>query len=116
MAFDDSSGGQDRRFFHHAPETIWGDDFGDRKPRRLADAARVCLERAQVDAQADEKIRARWEKIAADATRRRSAAIEAKIERDLLRNAQSSMGAAMLAATTKRKKANGREKPEKALE
>lgn len=115
MAYDDSTGGLDRRFFH-APEPIWGNDFGDHKPRRLADAARVCLERAQVDAQADEIIRARWEKIAADATRRRSASIEAKIERDLLRNAQSSMGAAMLAATTKRQKANGREKPEKALE
>lgn len=115
MSFDDSTGGLDRRF-HHTPEPVWGDDFGDRKPRRLADAARVCLERAQVDEVARQKYLAHWENVAADATRRRSAAIEAKNERDLLRNAQSSMGAAMLAATNKRQKANGRERPEKALE
>ncbi len=118
MAFDDSTGGLDRHL-HHTPEPVWGNEWGDGKPRQMFAAARTAFERAEVDQIAHQKYLERRAKIAADAQRRRSAPVEAKIEADLLRGAKSSMGAALLKAFANQPKVRPRDrerKAEKALE
>lgn len=112
MAFDDSTGGLDRRAYH-APEPIWGDDWGDRKPRRVFEAARTFLERDEVDSIARQKYLARRAEIAADATRSRAAPVEEKIRQEILAQSKTVMGAAMRAAVEKRQRQNGKEKPVK---
>lgn len=112
MAFDDSTGGLDR-YVHHTIEPLWGNDWGDGKPRRVFEAARVSVERAEVDFEARQEYLARRARIAADATRRRSAPVEAKIKAERIAQSKTAMGAAMRAALDKRDRRNGKEKPAK---
>lgn len=100
MAFDDSTGGIDRAR-HHSHEPIWGDDWGDRHIARLLDAARIAPERAEVDRLAHEKYLERRARIAADATRRRSAPVEELIERERAKKERGSFGAVLAQALSK---------------
>lgn len=109
MAFDDSTGGLDR-FVHHHPEPIWGNDWGDGKPRRLFAAARIAQERDQVDSEARQKYLDRRARIAADATRSRAAPIEAAIRKELRERSKTAMGAAMNRALEEFERDKRREK------
>jgi len=109
MAFDDSTGGLDRRF-HHTPEPIWGNDWGDGKPRRLFAAARIAQERVEVDLAAHQKYLARRARIAADATRSRAAPIEVAIRKELRERSKTAMGAAMNLALEKVERDKRRER------
>jgi hypothetical protein len=113
MSFDDSTGGIDRRHYHNSHEAIYGNDFGDGKPKRLFDASRTCEERREVDSEKRAEYLARRARIAADATRSRSAPVEAKIQADRIAQSKTVMGAAMRAALDKHDRRNGRERPEK---
>lgn len=109
MAFDDSTGGLDRRM-HHTLEPVWGNDWGDGKPRRLFAAARTAVERAEVDFQARQEYLARRARIAADATRSRSAPVEAAIRKEMRERSKTTMGAAMNRALDKAERDRKREK------
>jgi hypothetical protein len=113
MAFDDSTGGIDRLQYRNQQD-VYGNDFGDGKPKRLFEASRTCEERREVDSEKRAEYLARRAKIAADATRRRSAPVEAKIQAERIAQSKTVMGAAMRAALDKRDRRNGRERPEKA--
>ena len=112
MSFDDSTGGIDRLQFR-SQHDVYGNDFGDGKPKRLLDASRTWEERREVDSVKQAEYLARRARIAADATRRRSAPVEAKIQADKIAQSKTAMGAAMRAALDKRDRRNGRERPEK---
>jgi hypothetical protein len=100
MAFDDSTGGLDRHLAHTS-EPLWGDDWGDRSPRSLFSAARVAPEREQVDAQAQAEYLERRARIAADATRSRSAPVEARLRAEQARSKTGSFGAVLAQAFAK---------------
>jgi hypothetical protein len=108
MAFDDSTSGLDRHM-HHTLEPIWGNDWGDGKPRRLFAAARIARERAEVDFEAHQKYLARRARIAADATRSRAAPIEAAIRKEIRDQSKTVMGAALRLAMDKADRAKARE-------
>lgn len=109
MSFDNSTGGIDRLQFRNQ-QGLYGNDFGDGKPKRLFEASRTSKERDEVDSEAHQKYLARRAKIAADATRSRSAPVEAKIREEKLAQSKTVMGAAMRAALDKRDRQNGKEK------
>lgn len=102
MAFDDTTGGLDRAR-HHSPEPVWGDDWGDRHPRRMFDACRVSQERQEVDQIAREKYLARRARIAADATRSRAAPVEAALRREQASKERGTFGAVLAKAFAKDK-------------
>lgn len=112
MSFDDSTGGIDRLQFR-SQHDVYGNDFGDGKPKRLLDASRIWAERREVDSAKQAEDLARRARIAADATRRRSAPVEAAILAERLAQSKTVMGAAMRAALDKRDRQNGRERLEK---
>lgn len=112
MSFDDSTGGIDRLQFRNQQD-VYGNDWGDGKPKRLLGASRTWEERREVDSAKQAEYQARRARIAADATRRRSAPVEAKIQADKIAQSKTAMGAAMRAALDKRDRRNGRERPEK---
>jgi hypothetical protein len=116
MSFDDSTGAIDRA--HYASTVgIWGDSQGDRSIESLWDSLIGNRESAKLDS-AD---RAAWlarqarkaARLDADAKRRRSAPVEAKIQAERIAQSKTAMGAAMRAALDKRDRQNGRERPEK---
>lgn len=97
MAFDDSTGAIDRA--HYASTVgIWGDCMGDRSVLSLWESmknSRECSRQSQEDHAAWLARQARKAaRLDADAKRRRSAPVEAKIKADRLKNAKTSMGAA----------------------
>jgi hypothetical protein len=112
MSFDDSTGGIDRLQFRNQHD-VYGNDFGDGKPKRLSEASRIWEERREVDSAKQAEYLARRARIAADATRRRSAPVEAAILAEQIAQSKTAMGAAMRAALDKRDRRNGRERPEK---
>lgn len=106
MAYDDKTGGIDRA--HYASTVgIWGDSQGDRSVESLWDSMKASREFSKVES-AD---RAAWlarqarkaARLDADAKRRRSAPVEAKIQADRLKNAKTSMGAAFRDAYARQK-------------
>lgn len=108
MAYDDSKGGIDRA--HYASTTgIWGDAWGDRSIPCLWDSLDTNRQRAELDHRASLAYQKRRAEIAADATRSRSAPIEAKIRAEQLKNAKTCMGAAF-------REAYARQNSKKALE
>lgn len=112
MAFDDSTGGADR-LHYRANAGQYGNDWGDHSAQSLFGALYASHERAEVDSQKRAEYLARRARIAADATRRRSAPVEEKIKAERIAQSKTVMGAAMRAALDKRDRQNGREKPEK---
>lgn len=112
MSFDDSTGGSDRLRYRNQ-EAFYGNDFGDGSAKSLFAASRICGERREVDSEAHQKYLARRAKIAADATRSRSAPVEAKIKAEKIAQSKTAMGAAMRAALDKRDRQNGKERPAK---
>lgn len=102
MSFDNSTGGIDRLQYRNQ-EGLYGNDFGDGKPKRLFEASRTSEERREVDSAAHQKYLARRAKIAADATRSRSAPVEAKIREDNLARSKTSMGAAFREAYARKR-------------
>lgn len=100
MAFDDSTGGIDRRAYH-SPHQSWGTDFGDHSPKELLKALAVSRERAEVDRLAQVKYQERRARIAADATRSRSAPIEARLRREQEEKDAANVGSVMAQAFTK---------------
>lgn len=97
MSYDDSRGGLDRA--HYASTTsIWGDSMGDRSIPSLWESMKSSRDCSRLD----QEDRAAWlarqarkaARLDADAQRRRSAPVEAKIMADRLKNAKTSMGAA----------------------
>jgi hypothetical protein len=101
MSFDDSTGGIDRLQFRNQQD-VYGNDFGDGKPKRLFEASRTYEERREVDSVKQAEYLARRARIAADATRRRSAPVEAAILADNLARSKTSMGAAFREAYARR--------------
>lgn len=112
MAFDDSTGGADRLHYRNNAGQ-YGNDWGDHSAQSLFGALYTEHERAGVDSEKRAEYLARRAKIAADATRRRSAPVEAKIQAERIAQSKTVMGAAMRAALDKRDRRNGREKPAK---
>lgn len=102
MAFDDSTGGIDRAH-HYSPEPVWGDDWGDRSFSVMWEAAKTEDERHAVDRRAHEAYLERRARIAADATRRRSAPVEAKLLREQARKERGTFGAVLAQAFAKSK-------------
>ena len=112
MAYDDTKGGIDRA--HYASTTgIWGDAWGDRSIPCLWDSLDTNRQRAELDRRASLAYQERQARVIArneaDAKRRRSAPVEAKIRADQLKNAKTSMGAAF-------RDAYARQNSKKALE
>lgn len=91
MAFDDATGGIDRRQYH-AAQSPWGNDFGDHSPRQLLAALATARERAEVDEAAQTRYQERRDRISADATRSRAAPIEARLRREKLEQAAAGGG------------------------
>lgn len=112
MAFDDRTGASER-LFYRANADQYGNDWGDHSAQSLFGALYTEHERATVDSEKRAEYLARRARIAADATRRRSAPVEAKIKADRIAQSKTAMGAAMRAALDKRDRQNGKEKPAK---
>lgn len=110
MAFDDSTGGADR-LHYRANAGQYGNDWGDHSAQSMFGALYASHERAEVDSQKQAEYQARRARIAADATRRRSAPVEAAILAEQIAQSKTTMGAAMRAALDKRDRRNGKERP-----
>ena len=109
MAFDDSTGGADRRRYRSNAEQ-YGNDWGDHSAKSLFGALYTEHERSGVDSEKQAEYLARRARISADATRRRSAPVEEKIKAERIAQSKTAMGAAMRAALDKRDRQNGKEK------
>lgn len=112
MSFDDSTGGSDRLRYRNQ-QAFYGNDFDDGSTKALFAASRICEERAGVDSEKRAEYLARRARISEDATRRRSAPVEAKIKAERIAQSKTVMGAAMRAALDKRDRRNGKEKAAK---
>jgi len=110
MAFDDRTGASER-LFYRANADQYGNDWGDHSAQSLFGALYADHERAEVDSQKRAEYLARRARIAEDATRRRSAPVEAKIQAERIAQSKTVMGAAMRAALDKRDRRNGKERP-----
>lgn len=104
MAFDSAHLDWATHKHHTGGDAVYGDDWGDGSPRCLFRALGVQRERAEVDAEAHARYLARRAEIAADATRSRSAPVEAQIARERAERSNTAIAQAMRKAKARNKK------------